>query len=115
MLALTSVWIGLTAMVLAVAMLVHRPAFTDLTVTLVLYFGSPGALCFAGLVLWAHRKEDGADAGVAAQRLQAKAAITLALLAAAIVYALVIGAAPVEPIESSSSALYNPTFRGVRG
>ena len=89
MLALASVWIGLGVFLLAVAMLVHRPAFTDLTVTLIVYFGSPGAMCLAGLVLWAYRKEKTPEPGVVAQRLQAKAAIVLAVLAAAIVYLLV--------------------------
>lgn len=90
MLALMSVWISLAALAVAATMVVYRPAFTDWTVTLVLYFGSPGAMCFAGLILWAYRKEDSTDAGVAAQRLQAKVAIAIALLAAAIVYLLII-------------------------
>lgn len=89
MLALASVWIGLAAFLLAVAMLLYRPVFNDLTVTLVIYFGSPGALCLAGLVLWAYRKERSGDPGLAAQRVQAKIAITLAVLAAAIIYLLV--------------------------
>ena len=92
MAALLSVWIGLATALLAAAMLVHRPLFSDLAVTLVLWFGSPGAMCLAGLVLWSHRKADSADPGVAAQRLQAKVAIALAIAAAAIVYALVLGA-----------------------
>ena len=98
MLALISVWISLAALAVATTMVVYRPAFTDWTVTLVLYFGSPGAMCFAGLILWAYRKEDSTDAGVAAQRLQAKVAIAIALLAAAIVYLLIIYAEKVEPI-----------------
>ncbi len=98
MLALMSVWIGMAALVLAATMLFYRPAFTDWTVTLVLYFGSPGAMCFAGLVLWAYRKEDSTDTGLAARRLQAKVAIALALAAAAIVYLLFICSEKVEPI-----------------
>ena len=98
MLALMSVWISLAALAVAATMVVYRPAFADWTVTLVLYFGSPGAMCFAGLILWAYRKEDSTDAGVAAQRLQAKVAIAIALLAAAIVYLLIIYAEKVEPI-----------------
>jgi hypothetical protein len=39
MLALFSVWIGLGSLFLALAMLVYRPAMTDLTIPLVLYFG----------------------------------------------------------------------------
>ena len=89
MLALASVWIALGVFLLAVAMFLYRPVFNDLTVTLVVYFGSPGALCLAGLVLWAYRKERSGDPGVAAQRVQAKFAITLAVLAAAVIYLLV--------------------------
>ncbi len=85
MLALASVWMGLATLALSTAMLLYRPAFTDGTVTFVLYFGSPGALCLAGLVLWAHRKDDRDDPGVSAQRLQAKITVILALLAAGIV------------------------------
>jgi hypothetical protein len=92
MLALSSVWIALGTLLLAVTMLAYRPAFTDGTVTLVLYFGSPGAMCLAGLVLWAHRKESSGDEGLRARRVQAKTAIALALLAAAIVYGLVMNA-----------------------
>ena len=51
MLAFSSVWIALASLLLAVAMLVYRPTMTDLNLTLVLYFGSPGAICFAGLTL----------------------------------------------------------------
>jgi len=96
MLALLSVWVGLGTFVIAVGMLVYRPAMTDLTVTAVLWFGSPGAMCFAGLVLWAYRKEKSDDPGVAAQRLQAQVAIVLAVLAAAIVYGLIIGSTKIE-------------------
>ncbi len=98
MLAFSSVWIALASLLLAVAMLVYRPIMTDLNLTLVLYFGSPGALCFAGLTLWAFRKEDATDPGVAARRMQSTVAIVIALLAAAIVYALVIRADRIEPI-----------------
>jgi heme/copper-type cytochrome/quinol oxidase subunit 2 len=112
MLALTSVWIGLASLALSAAMVVYRPAFTDLTVTLVLYFGSPGAMCFAGLVLWAYRKEVGADPGIAAQRKQATVAIVLALLAAAIVYLLVIFSHKLESIEDLPSGAYNPPLGG---
>jgi thiamine biosynthesis protein ThiS len=108
MLALASVWFGLATLVLAGAMLLYRPAFTDVTVALVLYFGSPGALCFAGLVLWAHRKDRSLDAGLAGQRLQAKVAVALALLAAAVVYLLIIRSEKLDPIERQASAVYNP-------
>ena len=79
------------SLLLAIVMLVYRPALTDLTVVLVLYFGAPGAMCLAGLTLWAHRNEDAADdPGLAARRVQSKTAIILAMAAAAIVYGLII-------------------------
>ncbi len=87
-------------MILAAMCRKHRMCCVNLTVLLVLYFGSPGALCFAGLVLWAHRKQDPADRAIAGQRLQAKVAILLALLAAAIVYLLIIFAEKIESIEA---------------
>ena len=90
MLALLSVWVGLASLIFAAGMLVYRPAMTDITILLVLYFGSPGAICFAGLVLWAHRRNAAHDAAIVAQRRQAKAAIAMALFAAAVVYALII-------------------------
>jgi hypothetical protein len=89
MLALASVWIATATLFLSLAMLFYRPAFTDLTVMLVVYFGAPGAICLAGLTLWAHRNDRPGDSGVAGRRRQSKIAITLAILAAAIVYALV--------------------------
>ncbi len=92
MLALASVWIGLASLLVAGTMLALRATFSNTGVILVLYFGSPGALCLAGLVLWAHRKEDSSDPGVSAQRLQAKVAIVLGLIAAGIVYALIVAA-----------------------
>lgn len=102
MLAFTSVWTGLATLTLASAMVVHRPWMTDLMLTLVLYFGSPGTLCLGGLVLWAYRKEPAADPGVSAQRLQAKVGIFMALLATGIGYALVIMADRVTPIEGGA-------------
>lgn len=90
MLALASAWIGLISLLIATTMWLYRPAFTDLGIALVLYFGAPGSMCLGGMVLWAHRKEDSASAGVAAQRLQARVGIILALIAIVIVYALVI-------------------------
>ena len=94
--ALLSVWIGLGSRLVAVAMFVYRPAMTDLKVPLVLYFGAPGTICFAGLVLWAHRKDEAFEPAVVAQRLQAKIAIALAVVAAAIVYGLIIGSQKFE-------------------
>jgi len=99
MLALASVWIGLSSLILATAMLVYRPAMTDWAVTLVLYFGSPGALCLGILVLWAHRGDASTDPGLHGQRLQAKIAILLAILAAGMVYALIIGSQKLVPAD----------------
>jgi hypothetical protein len=96
--ALASVWVGLLTLGLSAAMLLYRPAMTDLTILVVLYFGAPAALCFAGLVLWAHRKDESADPSIAAQRVQAKVAIPLAVLAAAIVYGLIIFSEKLEPV-----------------
>lgn len=96
MLALLSVWIGLGSFLLALAMLIYRPTMTDQNIVWILYFGSPGALCLAGLVLWANRSESQAEPGVSAQRLQCKVAIVLAVLAAAIVYGLIIGSRKLE-------------------
>lgn len=78
-------------------MLVYRPAMTDPAIIAVLYFGSPGALCLAGLVLWSFRKAGGGDPAVDAQRLQAMAGLVMALLAAAIVYGLIIFSQKFEP------------------
>lgn len=89
MLALASVWIALLSFLLAFGMVLYRPLFTDLNVLLIVYFGAPGAMCLAGLVLWAHRKDGALDAGLQAQRVQSKIAIALAVAAAGMVYALV--------------------------
>ncbi len=100
MLAFASVWIALASLLIATAMLIYRPAMTDIAITMVLYFGAPGALCFAGIVLWANRDDDSPEAGIVAQRVQARAAIAMALVAAAIVYGLVIGAEVIVPVEA---------------
>jgi len=99
MLALASVWIAAVTLVLAAAMAVYRPSMTNITVTAVLSLGCPGALCLAGLTLWAHRKADAPDLGIAARRIQAKVAIGMALAAAAIVYLLIIFSQKLMPIE----------------
>ena len=100
MLALLSVWIAMISLLIALAMVVYRPAFTDLTVLLVTYFGTPGALCFAILILWSYRKDLDPEPGVVAQRVQAKFAIVMALVAAALVYLLVIFSTPIPRIEA---------------
>jgi len=89
-LAFFSVWISLAVLALAAGMVIYRPLFTDLTVVAVLWFGAPGAMCFAGLVLWAYRKDTSGDPGVSGQRLQARIAIVLSVAAAVIVYLLII-------------------------
>jgi len=89
MLALLSVWIALATLALAGVMVGFRPAFTDVTVVLVLYFGAPGAMCLAGLVLWESRRDTLGDPGVSMRRLQSKVAIALSLIAAAAVYGLI--------------------------
>lgn len=98
MLALLSVWISLATLLLAATMVVYRPAFNDVTVPLVVMFGAPGALCLAGIVLWHYRRDTSGEPALAVQRLQAKVAIGLALLASAIVYALVIFATPLPNV-----------------
>ena len=99
MLAFLGVWLGLASLLVALAMLLYRPAFTDFSVISVLYFGSPGALCFALLTLWAYRKEPDTDPGLQARRLQCKVTIAMAVIAVAIVYGLVIFSAKSEAIE----------------
>jgi len=96
MLALLSIWIGLASFVLAATMFIYRPAMTDLNILLVLYFGAPGALCLAGITLWANRADVRDDPAVTAQRLQSKVAIVFAIAAAIIVYALIIGSKKIE-------------------
>jgi len=107
--ALASVWISLASLAIAAAMVVYRPAFTDLAVALALYFGSPGGLCLAGMVLWSHRQEDARAPGIESQRLQAKVAIVLSLFAAAIVYLLIIFSHKIDAIEAANSPIYNPS------
>lgn len=92
MFALLSVWLGLACLVAAIGMVVWRGMFTDGMVFALLWLGAPGALWLAGMSLWAHRKRDAGEPGVAAQRLQCKVAIGIAILAAGIVYLLIIKA-----------------------
>jgi hypothetical protein len=99
MLALTSVWIALLCLALSLTMLIYRPAFGDLALTLVLYFGTPGSLCLALLVLWTHRRDQSPAPPVTAQRLQARVAVALSLTAIAITYGLVIFAQRVPRVE----------------
>jgi len=98
MLALLSVWVGLLSLIVAASMAIHRPFFTDMNIVGVLWIESPAALCFGGLILWAYRKEDDSDPAIQAQRLQSKVGISLAILAAAIVYILIIYSEKLEPL-----------------
>ncbi len=99
MLALVSVWMSLLSLALSIVMLVYRPAFKDWTLTLVLYFGTPGSLCLALLVLWTYRRETSPEPAIHAQRVQAKVAVALNLFAIAITYGLVIFAQQLPRIE----------------
>ena len=89
MIAFLSVWMGVACFAASLTMLIYRPAFTDFNIWFVLWLGSPGTMCLAGVVLWSHRKDMSGEPAVAAQRLQCKVAIALAIVAAAIVYALI--------------------------
>ena len=106
MLALLSVWLGMISLFLSLLMLVYRPAFTDSAVTAVLWFGAPGAMCFAGLTLWAHRDDGREELGIVARRIQAKAAIGMSVVAAAIVYGLIIFSTKLEQVEKKAAARY---------
>ncbi len=86
MLALLSVWLGLASLMMSLVMVLYRPAFNDVLLLIEMYFACPMSLMFGGLVLWATRREKSQNV---APRLQAKVGITLALLAAAVVYGLV--------------------------
>ena len=116
MLALLAVWVSLAALTTALTMALYRPAFVDWTIPIALY-GSAAAICFGGLVLWSHRTHtDGeaeVDPGIAAQRMQSKVAIGLAVVAATIVYLLVIYAEPVQRIEATGAALYDAAVPAV--
>ncbi len=105
MLALLSVWVGLLSLLVAASMAIHRPFFTDMNVVGVLWFESPAALCFGGLILWAYRKEDFSDPAIQAQRLQAKVGMTMAILAAAIVYFLIIYSQKLVPLVPSTASI----------
>jgi sulfur carrier protein len=106
-LALGSVWIALASVGLSVAMLVYRPAMTDIAIVAVLYFGAPGSICLGGLVLWAYRHETAPEPGVMAQRVQAKVGVALAIIAATIVYGLIIFSEKLEPFEARQERVYN--------
>lgn len=93
MAGLLSVWLGLIALLMSLAMLLHRPAFNDVLLLLDLYFACPLSLTFAGIVLWTTRRERRAYGSA---RTQAKVGAGLAVVAAAIVYLLVAFAVRVD-------------------
>jgi len=97
MLALLSVWTASVCLVLSATMVLWPPAFNDILLPIDLW-GCCLSMCLAGLVLWSHRKDTSPEAGVRMQRLQCKVAVALSLVAAALVYALVIAAEP-APLE----------------
>jgi len=101
MMALASVWLGVGCFILALAMVVYPPEFTEWTMILLLQLGAPLALCFSGMVLWAHRKDTSGEPGIAAQRRQAKVSIGLTLAGIAIVYVIffVLANPPLSPLE----------------
>jgi len=88
MLALLSVWSGLAALLVALAMLVWRPFFHDVTVVVGLY-AAIFSLTFAGITLWALRSEHHDAQGVDARRTQCFVGAGLALAAICIIYALI--------------------------
>jgi hypothetical protein len=87
---LLAVWLGLAALIQSVVMVVYRPVFNDLMVTIDLYT-CVFSYTFAGIILWGTRKQ---PAEFESARLQAKVAIGLSFPATAIVYALVALATP---------------------
>lgn len=107
MLSLLSVWLGLGCLTVSLAMLVHRPWFSDESVTIALY-SAAASICLAGMVLFSLRKRESIEAGVAMQRTQCKVALFMALLGAGVIYGLVIAAdrVAVDPVPSAGIALY---------
>ena len=89
--AFLSVWMGLTCLVMSIVMVAYPPAVTEWTLILFLELLAPLTLCLAGIVLWSYRKDRSNDPPIAAQRLQAKIAITLTLIACALVYFIFFG------------------------
>ncbi len=88
MLALLSAWTGLVALLIALGMVVYRPLFHDVTIPLTLYTAIT-SLSFAGITLWALRKENALEKNVDAQRTQSFVGAGCALVAITIVYALI--------------------------
>lgn len=83
-----SVWLGLAALVVAALMAVRREWLTDVGIAVALY-SAIFSLTFAGMTLWALRKEPADGPGVAGRRTQCKAGAGLSVAGIIIVYALV--------------------------
>lgn len=104
MAAFLSAWMGLACLAFAVVMIFYGPALNSVTIVVELW-GTAAAMTVAGLVFWAHRNEPPTTA-IKMQRLQAGFGIGLAVIAAAIVYVLIIGrSTPVEPAASGPPAV----------
>lgn len=88
MLALLSVWLGLASLAYAVAIVVHRPLFTDVGVAATLY-SAIFSLTFAGMTWWSLRKDGSGVPGVRARRAQAGVGSCLSLVGVAIIYLLI--------------------------
>ena len=88
MLALLSVWLGPASLAYAMAIVVHRPLFTDVGVAVTLY-SAIFSLTFAGLTWWGLRKDASREAGVRARHLQAGVGSCFSLAGVAIIYLLI--------------------------
>lgn len=76
MFALLSVWIGLGALVISVAVVFYHGTDRETVVTLLPYTVAFSATLAAG-VLWALRKRPATEPGISGQRVQAVAAIII--------------------------------------
>ena len=88
MLALLSVWAGMLSLAVGVLMLCWSASFTDLGVVIGLY-SAIFSLTFAGITLWALRKEAKDAVGVLERRRQCYVGIGLSTVGIVVVYVLV--------------------------
>ena len=88
MLALLSVWIGLASLLYALAIVIWRPLFSDVNISVTLY-AAIFSLTLAGLTLWDLRKQPRDEPAVRARRLQAWVATVLSILSIACIYLLI--------------------------
>lgn len=96
-LPLLSVWLALFSLAASIWMVVQRRRLGDFEFVMWLDLEVAClAMALAGLVLWGYRKRDASEAGIIQQRLQAKVAIGLSLVAVTVVYLLIILATPVD-------------------